>query len=214
MRPLLASLLAVAAGLVAWSGARYWHVSDAFGALAPHERMPATRAASQSGGARLHGASQATAVAAAHDKPAAPAAASGASRPVTDASAAATGRTPRERLAALRMPLSPEAQNDPFSVQSWLPPPPPPRPAPAETAQAAPPTAPPLPFSYVGRLNGDAEKPRVFLSNGDQLLIVSPGDVIDGRYRFESIAATEAVFTYLPLTERQVLTIEGEEITK
>ncbi|NKF64783.1 secretion system X translation initiation factor [Ralstonia solanacearum] len=42
------------------------------------------------------------------------------------------------------------------------------------------------------------------------LMIVSPGDVIDGVYRFESIAATEARFTYLPLNQRQVMSVQGE----
>ncbi|MGD7278840.1 hypothetical protein ACQCQ7_26160, partial [Ralstonia pseudosolanacearum] len=67
-----------------------------------------------------------------------------------------------------------------------------------------------LPFVYLGTLNPEAAKPQVFISSGDRLLIVSPGDVIDGVYRFESIAATEARFTYLPLNQRQVMSVQGE----
>ncbi|MGD7129864.1 hypothetical protein ACQCSI_25230, partial [Ralstonia pseudosolanacearum] len=67
-----------------------------------------------------------------------------------------------------------------------------------------------LPFVYLGMLNPEAAKPQVFISSGDRLLIVSPGDVIDGVYRFESIAATEARFTYLPLNQRQVMSVQGE----
>ncbi|MGD7319803.1 hypothetical protein ACQCQ4_25815, partial [Ralstonia pseudosolanacearum] len=75
---------------------------------------------------------------------------------------------------------------------------------------APPPSAPALPFVYLGTLNPEAAKPQVFISSGDRLLIVSPGDVIDGVYRFESIAATEARFTYLPLNQRQVMSVQGE----
>jgi hypothetical protein len=186
MRPLVASLLALAAGALAWTGARYLNMPDAFGALAPREGMRATSAAVRP---------QATAPRVASH---------------VNASDTAVDPTPRERLAALRAPLLPEAQNDPFSVQSWLPPPPPAATAPVAVVPQAPPVAPPLPFAYVGTLNRVQDKPQVFLANGDQLLIVSPGEVIDGRYRFESIEGTGAVFTYLPLNERQVMTIGAE----
>ncbi|MGD7273677.1 secretion system X translation initiation factor, partial [Ralstonia pseudosolanacearum] len=103
------------------------------------------------------------------------------------------------------------SENDPFTVLSWLPPPPPPPAAAAPAPQPAPPpSAPALPFVYLGMLNPEAAKPQVFISSGDRLLIVSPGDVIDGVYRFESIAATEARFTYLPLNQRQVMSVQGE----
>jgi hypothetical protein len=216
MKPLPAALIVSAAGLLAWSGARFANIPYAFGALMSQEATHATDAALRKGAALPQAASHAAALAAipgapAHAQPAAVrAAVRAASTPTASASEPALGQSPRERLAALRAPLSPEAQNDPFSVQSWLPPPPPPPPAPVAVVQEAPPVAPPLPFSYVGTLNRDQDKPQVFLANGDQLLIVSPGEVIDGRYRFESIAATGAVFTYLPLNETQVMTIDGE----
>ncbi|WP_416050909.1 hypothetical protein [Cupriavidus basilensis] len=125
-----------------------------------------------------------------------------AARPVSEAA-------PRERLAALRAPLSPDTGHDPFSVSSWLPPPAPPAPpAPAQPPPA--PTAPPLPFAYVGALGADASKEQMFLSSGDRLLIVSLGDVIDGQYRLEAITATGATFTYLPLNVKQVMSTQGE----
>lgn len=128
-----------------------------------------------------------------------------------EASAGPDGAATREGLAALRPPLSAESANDPFTVLSWLPPPPPPPPAvaPAPVPQP-PPSAPALPFVYLGTLNPDAARPQVFISNGDRLLIVSPGEVIDGMYRFESIAATGALFTYLPLNQQQVMPVQGE----
>ena len=130
--------------------------------------------------------------------------------PPSVVSSSVAEKGPREKLAALREPLSPESANDPFGVLSWLPPPPPPPPEPAPApVQEAAPVAPPLPFAYLGTMNGQAGKPEVFLSNGDRLLIVSPGEVIDGQYRFESIDAPGAVFTYLPLNQKQVMSIEG-----
>ncbi|WP_256259618.1 hypothetical protein [Burkholderia ubonensis] len=103
--------------------------------------------------------------------------------------------------------MSVESANDPFTASSWLPPP---VEAPLPTARPAPPTAPPVPFTYVGELDAKADKPQVFLSNGDQLLIVSPGDVIDGQYRVDAVSASNVVLTYLPLNQTQVVSIPVE----
>jgi hypothetical protein len=139
--------------------------------------------------------------------PHAPAAASHAA----SAAGARPAMTPRERLAALRTPLSLESANNPFAASSWLPPPPPPvEVAPAPPAPAPPPTAPPVPFTYLGELNAKAAKPQVFLSSGDRLLIVSPGEVVDGQYRVDSISETDVVLTYLPLNQRQSISTQSE----
>lgn len=113
------------------------------------------------------------------------------------------------KLVSLRAPLSLESAHDPFTASSWLPPPP--VEVPAATVRPPPPTAPPVPFAYVGQLDAKAAKPQVFLSNGDQLLIVSPGDVIDNQYRVESVSESDVVLTYLPLHERQVVAIPRED---
>jgi len=104
--------------------------------------------------------------------------------------------TPARRLAALRKPMSLESRNNPFAASSWLPPPPP--------------TAPPVPYVYLGKLDGSTVKPRVFLSRGDQLLIVSQGEVVEGQYRVESISDGDVVLTYLPLNQRQVVSMQSE----
>lgn len=120
--------------------------------------------------------------------------------------------TPRDKLIALRAPLSLESTNNPFVASSWLPPPPPPVEAPpAAPEPVAPPTAPPLPFVYLGELDAKAAKPQVFLSSGDRLLIVAPGEVVDGQYRIESISDSDVVLTYLPLNEKQVLSTQAKE---
>lgn len=211
MKPLSAALLVTGAAMLALLGMRYPSVRDAFGAMGSHGGS--SRSAVQSRRGTVPVASEVSSFASATAVPGVPAKVT-ATRPSSSPATSlrdkdALAQAARRKLAALRVPLSPEAQNDPFSVLSWLPPPPPPAPVP-EVVQAPAPVAPPLPFTYVGMSNAAQAKPQVFLANGDQLLIVSPGDVIDARYRFESIAPTAAVFTYLPLDERQVLTIGGE----
>jgi hypothetical protein len=104
--------------------------------------------------------------------------------------------------------MSLESRNNPFAASSWLPPPPPVVQAPPEPPP--PPTAPPVPYVYLGKLDGSTLKPRVFLSSGDQLLIVSQGEVVDGQYRVESISNTDIVLTYLPLNQRQVISTQSE----
>ncbi|UXU88959.1 hypothetical protein [Burkholderia sp. S-53] len=126
------------------------------------------------------------------------------------ASAGTAAATPQEKLAALRAPVSIEAAHDPFTASSWLPPPPVVVPTLPDT-RPAPPSAPPVPFTYVGEQDAKAAKPHVFLSNGDQLLIVSPGDVIDGQYRVESVSESNVVLTYLPLNQVQVVAIPREK---
>jgi hypothetical protein len=126
-----------------------------------------------------------------------------------DTAAGAEKVAPRDKLAALRAPLSVDSANNPFAASSWLPPAPA-APPPAPTVRADPPTAPPVPFTYMGELDAQTGKPRVFLSNGDRLLIVSPGEVIDGQYRIESVSATNVVLTYLPLNQQQVMSTQNE----
>jgi hypothetical protein len=119
--------------------------------------------------------------------------------------------TPHDRLAALRTPLALESANNPFAASSWLPPPPPPVEVPAAAVPVAPPTAPPIPFTYLGELDAKTGKPQVFLSNGDRLLIVSPGEVVDGQYRVDAISETDVVLTYLPLNQRQTISTQSKE---
>ncbi|AKZ25930.1 secretion system X translation initiation factor [Ralstonia solanacearum] len=203
MRSLAGVAVIAIAALSYWIGVQRLHASRAEAAV-PHSGQ---QAVAQSGLPDGKGAADARAGHRSDRTAAKPATADAQAQPATGTD----GPTPRARLAALRPPLSPESENDPFTVLSWLPPPPPPPAAAAPAPEPAPPpSAPALPFVYLGTLNPEAAKPQVFISSGDRLLIVSPGDVIDGVYRFESIAATEARFTYLPLNQRQVMSVQGE----
>lgn len=66
--------------------------------------------------------------------------------------------------------------------------------------------APPLPFKYLGRLS-DAGTTSVFVAFGNQNLALKEGDLVDTRYRVERIADPGIDFIYLPLVQRQTLTL-------
>ena len=99
---------------------------------------------------------------------------------------------------------------DLFAVKSW-------KPAPTlatltdEQAAAAlqatvKPSAPPLPFQFIGRMD-DRSDLQVFLQSGEKLYVVRLGDVIDDTYRIEHISATELSLVYLPLHLSQTLSV-------
>ena len=92
-----------------------------------------------------------------------------------------------------------------FSQHSWNPPPPP-APPPVAAAKPAPPTAPELPFSYIGKSLTEGRW-EVFLSRGERTIIVQNKSVIDGVYRVDAITPPSMMLTYLPLNQVQQLTI-------
>ena len=75
-------------------------------------------------------------------------------------------------------------------------------PRPVQTAVAPSPSAPPLPFTYMGKLMSEGEL-AVFLVQGERNLIVHEGDTIDSLYRVERIAEGDITLLFLPLNERQ-----------
>ena len=77
---------------------------------------------------------------------------------------------------------------------------------PAQIAVAPPPTAPPLPFTYMGKLMSGGEL-AVFLVQGERNLIVHEGDTIDSLYRIERIAEGDITLLFLPLNQRQTIVI-------
>jgi hypothetical protein len=100
---------------------------------------------------------------------------------------------------------------DAFVGMSWNPPAPPPAPRPPAVIVAPPPapSAPPLPFRFVGLLEQKTDRPTAFLAKGEALLVVRAGDVIDNTYRVESLSPAQVVVTYLPLAQRQTLGVAG-----
>lgn len=107
-----------------------------------------------------------------------------------------------------RDPL-PDGEVDPFKPVGLLPPPPPPPPA-AQVASPAP-VAPPFPYRYFGRMIGPDGKPLTYLTRGDTLVQVKPGEALDSAYRIERMDEVEIVVVYVPLDERTVINIRSAE---
>ena len=94
---------------------------------------------------------------------------------------------------------------DPFAPRSFAPPPP-------KMADAAPakPTAPPLPFTYLGKVV-DGDKTVVFVARADENYALEAGQTVAGSYRVDKITEAAVNFTYLPMKTRQTLTIPRTE---
>ena len=114
-------------------------------------------------------------------------------------------------LSTLRRDASAGEPRDAFETKSWyVPPPPPPPAAPARVEKMLPPapTAPQLPFSFLGQYEEDGRLV-VLLMQGERMLVVKPGDVIEGKYRVEGIDGRLLTLTYLPLGIKQTLDVGG-----
>lgn len=129
-------------------------------------------------------------------------------RPVAAAPAALSAtHVELERLGpAPAAALDEGATGNTFAVASWYVPPPPP-PPPEAAPPPPPPQAPPLPFTYLGIYAAAA--PVIILSRGDRVYTVSPGEVIDGLYRVDSVVGNAVQLTYLPLNITQSLATGG-----
>jgi len=71
---------------------------------------------------------------------------------------------------------------------------------------AAAPTAPALPFQFIGRI-GDRDDLQIFLQSGEKLYVVRQGDVIEDTYRLDRVSANELDLVYLPLHQSQTLSV-------
>jgi hypothetical protein len=68
------------------------------------------------------------------------------------------------------------------------------------------PTAPAMPFQFVGKL-ADRSDLQVFLQSGEKIYVVRKGDVIDDTWRIEGISDVELSLVYLPLHLAQTLSV-------
>ncbi|RON53905.1 hypothetical protein [Pseudomonas frederiksbergensis] len=68
------------------------------------------------------------------------------------------------------------------------------------------PSAPPMPFQFVGKL-ADRTDLQVFLQSGEKIYVVRKGDVIDDTWRIEGISDVELSLVYLPLHLAQTLSV-------
>jgi hypothetical protein len=103
--------------------------------------------------------------------------------------------------------MSAQASRDLFAGRTWKVAPPPPAPV-----SAPKPVAPPFPYVYSGSMR-DASDPAatgavlLFIKAGNRNFIVRKGETVGAAYRLDDITEREAVFTYLPLQEKQSLAI-------
>jgi hypothetical protein len=72
------------------------------------------------------------------------------------------------------------------------------------------PTAPPLPFRYLGKMIEDGEL-QVFLARGEESYTLregqKKGQKVDEQYRVDKVTGNQVTFTYLPLKIQQTLEI-------
>lgn len=127
---------------------------------------------------------------------------------VRKTAAPAVSGTPVLQLERLIRNAADMPEQNPFAGKSWYVPPPPP-PAPKIVQEAPRPTAPPLPFKFMGKMREEDGHEIVYLAHGSRAVSASRGDTIDGTYKVESIGAEQIVLIYLPLDIRQTLAAEG-----
>lgn len=107
-------------------------------------------------------------------------------------------RIEMEKLA--RMPPT-TGGSDPFAAKSW---------APQRTAARvipppeSVPAAPPLPFEYVGQMEG-RDGLVAYLAREGEFLSAKAGDALGADYRLESVSPEALTIVYVPLNERQTL---------
>jgi hypothetical protein len=99
-----------------------------------------------------------------------------------------------------------------FASHSWfVPPPPPPPAAPAPPPPPEVPTAPPLPFTFIGSYAADGDRSTYFLARGDRIYDVREGDSIDSEYALVAADGGNLIFNYKPLNARQSLALGGAQ---
>lgn len=93
-----------------------------------------------------------------------------------------------------------------FHTRSWNPP----QPEQATPPPPAAPTAPSIPFAFIGKTLGEG-KWDIHLAQGDKIHSVHPGDVIDGVWRVDTVAPPVMTITYLPLNQVQTMNIGANQ---
>lgn len=84
---------------------------------------------------------------------------------------------------------------EPAALAAWSAPAPP-LPPPAASTPARP-AAPPFPYKWIGRLE-EGESAQALLSGPQRSFGARAGEVLDGRWRIERVAATKLELTWLP----------------
>jgi len=132
-------------------------------------------------------------------------------RPQHVAATSVSAPVARSLLALAHRVVEQTAAGALFATHSWYVAPPPPPPPPVEMEAPPPkPTAPPLPFTYMGSYAPNGAKPVFFLTQGDRVFDVHVGDTLEGgTYTVDSFNNGALIFTYKPLNQQQQLTTGG-----
>ncbi len=96
-----------------------------------------------------------------------------------------------------------------FGAHSWFVAPPAPPPAPVIVQAPPAPSAPPLPFAFMGTYKTDGAQV-YFLTMGDRVYDVKVGDKLNNTYSVDEVKGGQMMLTYLPLKIQQSLNV-GEE---
>jgi|GEM_PF-3260376 len=78
------------------------------------------------------------------------------------------------------------------------------KPLAALPAPVAKPTPPPFPYAFFGVMRENSQ-PTIFLSSTQRVVLISPGQTLDGVYRLEHIGNDQITVTYLPLKQQQTV---------
>jgi hypothetical protein len=97
-----------------------------------------------------------------------------------------------------------------FSAQSWYVAPPAPPPAPVVYQPPPAPTAPPLPFAFMGSYRTDGGGAIYYLTAGDRVYDVKVGDTLDNTYSVDGVKSGHLLLTYMPLKIQQSLAVGDE----
>jgi len=95
----------------------------------------------------------------------------------------------------------PEREAPIFGVTSFKP-----AAQPVQVAPPVAPSAPPLPYSYIGK-KSEGGVWEVYLALGEEIRVAKPNTVMDQHYRVDRIAPPTLALTYLPLNQAQNMSI-------
>jgi hypothetical protein len=73
------------------------------------------------------------------------------------------------------------------------------------------PTAPPLPFQYMGSYKAGGDAQVFFLTHGDRVYDAKIGDVLENTYRVDGFNGSQLLLTYKPLNIQQQLSVGGSQ---
>ena len=137
-------------------------------------------------------------------------------RAIADLHAHSANRTARSVQVTLKRTRTADVAHSGalFATHSWYvapPPPPPPPPAPAASLAPPVPTAPPLPFQYIGSYKTDGGAQVFFLTHDDRVYDAKVGDTLENTYHIDGFNGSQLLLTYKPLNIQQQLMVGGAQ---